>query len=110
METSKKIEKQKKVHHPAIMSELLGISENSYFRWRAKDHIQLIKLIENSFDDDEILEFLQTNCIKRKTAIENHIINTTLMQKVQEKIKKYGISIESYIEYLVINDLDETAH
>lgn len=47
-----------------IMSELLEVSENSYFRWKKKDHIKLVNLIERYFEKDDIEEFLETEKIK----------------------------------------------
>ena len=40
-----------------IMAKLLEISENSYYRWKKKDHIKLIKLLERYFTIYEIEEF-----------------------------------------------------
>lgn len=48
-----------------IMANLLEISENSYYRWKKKDHIKLIKLLERYFTIYEIEEFLKNgNIIK----------------------------------------------
>lgn len=46
-----------------IMAKILEISENSYFRWKKKDHVKLITLIEKYFTSDELKEFLDTNRI-----------------------------------------------
>ncbi|WP_323585423.1 hypothetical protein [Aliarcobacter butzleri] len=48
-----------------IVANLLEISENSYYRWKKKDHVKLIKLIEQYFADSEIEEFLQTGKIEK---------------------------------------------
>lgn len=48
-----------------IYSKLLNISEKSYYRWKAKDHIFLIKLLEKYFLDEEIEEFLLTGKIQK---------------------------------------------
>ena len=47
------------------MSDLLEVSENSYFRWKAKDHTALIELIERYFDDSDIEEFMRSGKIQR---------------------------------------------
>lgn len=54
-----------------IMSQLLEISENSYFRWKKKDHKLLIDLIESCFTDEEIKQFLETNEIPYKIQFAN---------------------------------------
>lgn len=51
--------------HSLVMSELLEISENSYFRWKKKDHTILINLLEKYFIKEELQEFLETGKIKR---------------------------------------------
>lgn len=47
------------------MAKLLEISENSYFRWKKKDHKILIELIEKYFTNDELVEFLNTGKIEK---------------------------------------------
>jgi hypothetical protein len=49
---------------PLVMSELLEISENSYFRWKKKDHKLLIDLLESCFSIEELNEYLETNRIQ----------------------------------------------
>jgi len=83
------------------MSDLLEVSENSYFRWKAKDHTALINLIEKHFNDEEIVEFLNNGKIEQK----NISINKSLFKKVEEKANEYGLSAKSYVEHLIINDI-----
>ena len=83
------------------MSDLLEVSENSYFRWKAKDHPALISLIEKHFNDEEIVEFLNNGKIEQK----NISINKSLFKKVEEKANEYGLSAKSYVEHLIINDI-----
>ena len=53
--------------HSVLMAELLDISENSYFRWKKKDHYQLIKLLELAFSDEELSYFLETDKGQKKS-------------------------------------------
>ncbi len=47
------------------LSQLLEISEKSYYVWKKKSHTKLIKLLEYCFTEDEIFEFLETGKISR---------------------------------------------
>lgn len=48
-----------------VMSNLLEISENSYYRWKKKDHIKLITLIEKYFTTKDLQEFIDIGKITR---------------------------------------------
>ncbi len=48
-----------------VMSNLLEISENSYYRWKKKDHIKLITLIEKYFTTKDLEEFIQSSKINK---------------------------------------------
>lgn len=54
-----------------IYSKLLNVSEKSYYRWKAKDHTFLIKLLEKYFLDEEIEEFLETGKIEKLERIND---------------------------------------
>ncbi len=62
-----------------IMAKILEISENSYFRWKKKDHVKLITLIEKYFTSDELKEFLDTNRILNFENI-NYIQNSFIVE------------------------------
>jgi hypothetical protein len=59
-----------KITLPTIMSKLLEISENSYFRWKKKDHVSLICLLEKYHTKEEIKEFLETGKISKMERID----------------------------------------
>ena len=63
--------------HSLLMAKLCQISENSYFRWKKKDHSKLIDLIETYFTDEDINEFMETNKIKKFDNII-HVIDDYL--------------------------------
>ena len=42
----------------ATMSQLLEISEKSYYVWKSKTHTKLIKLIEDTFSEKDLKEYL----------------------------------------------------
>jgi len=64
--------------HSTVMSELLEISENSYFRWKKKDHSVLIKLLEKYFTKEDLIEFLNTNKVDR-------LEKTNFIELIKEK-------------------------
>ena len=70
------------------LSQLLEISEKSYYVWKKKSHTKLIKLLEYCFSEDEIFEFLETGkisrCEKQHAATHN-------------ELEKYLIDLSFYI-------------
>ncbi|WP_237922442.1 hypothetical protein [Aliarcobacter butzleri] len=68
-----------------IMANLLEISENSYYRWKKKDHVKLIKLIEQYFADSEIEEFLQTGKISKFDNLNKYSLSSCI--SFLEKLK-----------------------
>ncbi|WP_323589152.1 hypothetical protein [Aliarcobacter butzleri] len=67
--------------HSLLMANLCQISENSYFRWKKKDHSKLIDLIETYFTDEDINEFIETNQIKKFDKIIHVIDNYMIKNK-----------------------------
>lgn len=55
----------------STMSQILETSENSYFRWKKKDHKILVSLIETYFNIDELEEWLEKDEIKKFELIKN---------------------------------------
>ena len=72
-----------------IMSELLGISEKSYYRWKKETHIQLIDLIEKHFDENDLIEFLKTGKISKfeMDISNNNEMNDFFLKNAIHKIK-----------------------
>ena len=52
-------------------SRILEISEKSYYRWKKKDHVTLLSLLESHFHNNELQEFLETGKIKKYELIKN---------------------------------------
>ncbi|MFV0482369.1 MAG: hypothetical protein ACK5LP_10365 [Campylobacteraceae bacterium] len=48
-----------------IFSELLEISEKSFYRWKNKDHKKLISLLEKYFTKEDIQEFIRYGTIEK---------------------------------------------
>lgn len=53
-----------------IMSKLLEISENSYFRWKKKDHVILINFLEKYFTKEDLEEFVTNGKIERMDKLK----------------------------------------
>lgn len=95
-----------------VMSNLLEISENSYYRWKKKDHIKLITLIEKYFTTKDLEEFIEIGKISR---IENNK-DQELLNNEASKIYNHFIS-SLYLKdktllklfLIVINKANETS-
>jgi len=70
------------------LSQLLEISEKSYYVWKKKSHKKLIKLLEYCFTKDEIIEFLETGKIAK---CENQYIPKN------NDFEKYLVDLSYYI-------------
>ena len=78
------------------MAKLLEISENSYFRWKKKDHVKLINLIEKYFTLEQLQEFIDTNRIlsfENKDYIQTYFRNNNKM-KYLEYFKDFNLSLK----------------
>ncbi|WP_152184555.1 hypothetical protein [Sulfurimonas indica] len=98
--------------HSTVMSELLEISENSYFRWKKKDHIVLIDLIETYFSTEDLIEFLNTgkiekyeqlnffNLVKKKNI--NKYLSSFLQDGRYDRLSlSHDIFIDFYFQFLL---------
>jgi hypothetical protein len=90
-----------------VMSNLLEISENSYYRWKKKDHIKLITLIEKYFTTKDLQEFIEIGKIMRiednkdqellnneASKIYNHFISS-LYQKDKSLLKLFLVVVNN---------------
>ncbi len=80
------------------MSELLEISENSYFRWKKKDHVRLINLIERYFKKEDLEEYLETDKINKSEKL-----NFLYEQVIDKNSKIYLDSFTSNFNYLKLS-------
>lgn len=78
--------------HSLLMAKLCQISENSYFRWKKKDHSKLIDLIETYFTDEDINEYMETNKIKKFDNII-HVIDDYLTKNKSFYINSFKESL-----------------
>lgn len=96
-----------------VMSELLEISENSYFRWKKKDHSILIKLLEKYFTKEDLIEFLNTNKINRleklnflnitKEKNRKKYLNSFLVGARYERLGySHDVFIDFYFSFLLV--------
>ncbi|MCT7486547.1 hypothetical protein N5T98_07295 [Aliarcobacter cryaerophilus] len=95
-----------------VMATLLEISENSYYRWKKKDHVRLVNLIEKYFTIKDLEEFLETEKISR---LENNR-DQELLNNEASKIYNHFISVlylkdKSLLRLflVVINNANETS-
>jgi len=64
-----------------IFSQLLEISEKSFYRWRSKDHIKLLSLLEKYFNEDDIEEFLETGKIVKLELVKLEFETFNILEK-----------------------------
>ena len=78
--------------HSIIMSKILETSENSYFRWKKKDHVILVNLLEKYFTKEDLKEFLVAGKI---TKFEN--LKLIEMIEVQLEHKLFTLDDETIL-------------
>ena len=64
-----------KIKSAEIYSKILEVSENSYYRWKSKDHTVLMNLLEKYFSENDLQEFLETGKIQKQERL-NELIET----------------------------------
>lgn len=73
-----------------IFSQLFEISTKSFYRWKSKDHILLIDLIEKYFEDDDIAEFLKTGKISRFEMLPDiDIVIKNIEKKLRDTLVRF---------------------
>jgi hypothetical protein len=82
-----------------IMANLLEISENSYYRWKKKDHIKLIKLLERYFTIYEIEEFLKTGNISKFDNLNQYSLLSCMNFLKKLKLLKNSDSLNLTYHY-----------
>ncbi|PHR58988.1 MAG: hypothetical protein COA44_02235 [Arcobacter sp.] len=88
--------------HSNIMSQLLEVSEKSFYRWKSKDHKKLINLIESNFNDVQLVEFLETGRIKTKNnSLEE--LGLYVYEIHQKIIANPQNNIEEFFNKLIID-------
>lgn len=76
-----------------LVSDLLGISEKNFYRW--KEERKIFKLLEKYFTDEDIKDFLENNKIEKLDLIKDisfdelkKLINLKNNQSIIEEIEK----------------------
>ncbi len=62
-----------KIKSAEIYSKILEVSENSYYRWKSKDHTVLMNLLEKYFSENDLQEFLETGKIQNQERLNELI-------------------------------------
>ncbi len=62
-----------KIKSAEIYSKILEVSENSYYRWKSKDHTVLMNLLEKYFSENDLQEFLETGKIQKQERLNELI-------------------------------------
>lgn len=77
----------------ALVSNLLGISEKSFYRW--KEERKIFKLLEKYFTDKDINDFLEKDKIEKLDLIKDisidelkELVNLKNNQSIIEEIEK----------------------
>lgn len=77
----------------ALVSNLLGISEKSFYRW--KEERKIFKLLEKYFTDKDIKDFLEKDKIEKLDLIKDisidelkELVNLKNNQSIIEEIEK----------------------
>jgi hypothetical protein len=53
-----------------LCSKILEISEKSFYRWKNKDHVILVNLLEKYFTKEDLEEFLKTGKIQKMEQLD----------------------------------------
>ena len=72
-----------KIKSAEIYSKILEVSENSYYRWKSKDHTVLMNLLEKYFSENDLQEFLETGKIQKQERLNE------LIEDIKNLMKKY---------------------
>lgn len=77
-------------NHAEIFSQLFEISTKSFYRWKSKDHILLIDLMEKYFEDDDVSEFLKTGKISRFEMLPDiDIVIKNIEKKLRDTLIRF---------------------
>lgn len=95
-----------------VMSNLLEISENSYYRWKKKDHIKLITLIEKYFTTKDLEEFIEIGKITRiEDNKDQELLNNEASKIYNHFISSLYLKDKTLLKLFltVINNANETS-
>lgn len=83
-----------------IFSKILEVSEKSYYRWKSKDHIVLINLIEKYFSDKELEEFIWRGEISKFERLKlDFELESSIYDIIDEIL--YNICVTEFICYFI---------
>ena len=86
-----------------LFSSFLGISDKSYYRWKRKDHIELIALLEKYFTVSDIREFSETGKIKRFENLPDlDNVYSQLETKVEKKARELDYDLDKLTDIIAI--------
>lgn len=97
--------------HAELFAKLFEISDKSFYRWKTKDHVSLVRMIEKYFTDDDIVEFLESGSVSRFEMLPN---TEQVLKQVESKIKHALDRFLNNYDYddciYKINDINRTAN
>ena len=95
-----KMDNKNKIHAKTF-ARLLNISDKSFYVWKRKTHIDLIKILEQYFSEDEMEEFLSSGKIQ-KFEIINSVnfdeLTTYINHLMSSKINEHNQLVNNEIQ------------
>jgi len=98
-----------------VICNICNIGQKSYYVWKNKTHTILIKLLEKYFNENELIEFLETGKIKKFESadfLQNLVIEKNRLIYLESFTKKnpFGSLMQSHIDFVdfyfsFLNDL-----
>ena len=83
-----------------LLARLFGNSERSIANWRIENR-PIIKLIEIFFEEEDIVEFINTGNIRQLQRPSYSIIKRSLKTRIVEFRNKIGFMETAYVKYLL---------
>ncbi|ABB44909.1 hypothetical protein Suden_1632 [Sulfurimonas denitrificans DSM 1251] len=84
--------------YATIFSQILEISEKSFYRWKNKDHVVLVTLLEKYFTKEDLEEFFESGKIERLDFFKklDSFFNSFSLQIEQKMSLKLNITNNNY--------------
>lgn len=88
------------------LSEKINISESTVSKWNQRKSISALKKACRELKIyNDIFVISKHNIEKENENIDNIVINDILLEQAKEKASQYGLNINSYLEFLIVQDL-----
>lgn len=83
-----------------LLAQLFANSERSIANWRQENR-PIIKLIESVFEDEDIVEFINTGYVRQLQRPSYSIVKRSLKTRIVEFRNKIGFQETAYVKYLL---------